>query len=105
MPQTSATTKLRIGARVSGHLDAAMAAEYAAGRCAEAMGTGNGTAKADVAVVFLSMHHADAAGAVAHVIRKKLEPRILIGCSAEAVIGGEIEMENSPGVSVFAATM
>jgi small ligand-binding sensory domain FIST len=105
MPQASATTKLRIGAGVSGHLDAAMAAEYAAGRCAEAMADEHGSAKADMAVVFLSMHHADAAGAIAQVVRKKLDPKVLIGCSAEAVIGGEIEMENSPGVSVFAAAM
>lgn len=79
-----------------------MAAEYASGRCAEGLA---GSGRADMAMVFLSMHHADAAGAIAHVIRKKLDPKVLIGCSAEAVIGGEIEMENSPGVAVLAASM
>jgi small ligand-binding sensory domain FIST len=102
MQQTSATTRIRVGAGVSGHLDAAMAAEYAVGRCAEALG---GEGKADMAVVFVSAHHAEAAGAIAHIIRKKLDPGVLIGCSAEAVIGGEIEMENSPGVSILAASM
>ncbi len=79
-----------------------MAAEYAVGRCADAIG---GEGKADMAVVFISAHHADAAGAISHIVRKKLNTDVVIGCTAEAVIGGEIEMENSPGVSIFAASM
>ena len=110
MQQVSPTTRLRVGAGISGHLDAAMAAEYAVGRCAEGLGMSGGGAATippttDLAVVFFSMHHLDAAGAIAHVVRKKLQPRVLIGCSTEAVLGGEIEMENSPGVSILAASM
>ncbi len=102
MQQTAATTQIRVGTGVSGHLDAAMAAEYAVGRCAEALAPHT---KADMAVIFISAHHADAAGAIAHIVRKKLDASVIIGCTAEAVIGGEIEMENSPGVSIFAASL
>ncbi len=108
MLPTTTKPRLKIGAGVSGHLDASMAAEYAAGRCAEALAAsapGATPSTTDMAVVFFSMHHADAAGAIAQVVRKRLDPKVIIGCTAEAVIGGEIEMENSPGVSIFAASM
>ncbi|HVU62440.1 MAG TPA: FIST N-terminal domain-containing protein [Phycisphaerales bacterium] len=106
MHQTSTKPQLTIGSGVSGHLDASMAAEYAVGRCAEGLAAGSSAQpRANMAVVFFSMHHADSAAAIAEVIRKRIDPEVLIGCSAEAVIGGEIEMENSPGVAILAASM
>jgi small ligand-binding sensory domain FIST len=107
MHHTTTRPRLKISAGVSGHLDAAMAAEYAANRCAESLATTphGVAATTDLAMVFLSMHHADAAGTIAQVVQKRLGPKVLIGCTSEAVIGGEIEMENSPGVSIFAASM
>jgi small ligand-binding sensory domain FIST len=75
-----------------------MAIEHATQRALAGL---NG-AQADLALVFFSQHHAHAAGALAHVAHRRLEPACLIGCSAEAVIGGEVEMENAPGVAVLA---
>jgi small ligand-binding sensory domain FIST len=100
-PHPVGTARPRVGTGLAGHLDAAQAAEHAAERCLE----GLAGAKADLACIFVSMHHADAAGAVAHIVRRRLGPRVLIGCTAEAVIGGEVEMENAPGISVLAASL
>lgn len=106
MQEASTTTQLRMGAGVSGHLDAAMAAEYAAGRCAESLGEAAGSGvSADLAVVFISAHHAAQASEVAAIVRRKLDAKTLIGCTAEAVVGGEMELENAPGVSVLAARL
>lgn len=101
MPGTSVSAQLKIGSGLSGHLDAAMAAEYAAGRCAESLGG----ATPDLVFCFFSAHHVESAANIAEAVRKRLSPRCLIGCSAEAVIGGEIEMEGAPGVSLMGAVL
>ena len=36
-------------------------------------------------------------------MRKLLEPEVFVGCTAVGVAGGSIEVENGPGLSVFAA--
>lgn len=59
----------------------------------------------DLAFVFFTRHHADAARALGYALRRRLEPRVLIGVSAESVIAGGIEQEGSPGVSVLAASL
>jgi len=86
------------GAGTSGHPDPAMAIQHAVDRCLAGL---NG-ARADVVMIFFSMHHVGAAGALAHVAQRRLSPSALLGCSAEAVLGGETELENAPGVSVLA---
>ena len=52
---------------------------------------------------FASPHHVGAFEDVAGGLRKLLEPDVLIGCTAVGVAGGAIEVENGPGLSVFAA--
>lgn len=59
----------------------------------------------DLVVVFISAHHLEAAKAIAYVARRRLSPRCLIGVSAEAVAGGEAELEGAAGVSMLAASM
>ena len=90
-----------MAAALSGHLDAGQAAEAACRACAEALEG----AHADLVTVFFSGHHLGAAATIARTVRERLEPRCLIGASAEAVVGGEIEMEQVPGVSVLVATL
>lgn len=92
---------LRIGAGLSGLLDSGLAAEHAAARARESL---NGQS-VDLALVFLSMHHVGAAGAVASAVHRTLGPKVLIGCSGESVIGGDTELENAPGVSVMALSL
>lgn len=101
MQETSIQGSLRVGAGVSGHLDAVAGAEFAIARCAEGLA---GT-RPDLMMLFISSHHVESAKSIAHVVQKKLDPRVMIGCSAEAVIGGSIEMENSPGVALFGMSL
>lgn len=96
MQETGVQSGVRVGAGVSGHLDGVAGAEFAIARCAE----GLAGSRPDLVMLFISSHHVDAAKSIAHVVQKKLDPRVLVGCSAEAVLGGTVEMENSPGVAL-----
>jgi small ligand-binding sensory domain FIST len=58
----------------------------------------------DVLVCFASPHHAGAFEDVATGLRKLIEPEVMIGCTAVAVAGGGVEVEDAPGLSVFAAS-
>jgi len=57
----------------------------------------------DLVVCFASAHHVGAFEDVAGGLRKLLEPDVFIGCTAVGVAGGSVEVENAPGLSVFAA--
>ncbi len=59
----------------------------------------------DLAVVFVSPHHAAGYDAVPELVRAALEPRTLIGCSAGGVIGGGHEVESEPGLCITAASL
>ena len=57
----------------------------------------------DLVVCFASPHHVGAFEDVAGALRKLLEPEVFVGCSAVGVAGGSVEVENGPGLAVFAA--
>jgi small ligand-binding sensory domain FIST len=57
----------------------------------------------DVAVLFLSHHFATEAQAILKHLRQSLNAHVLIGCTAEGVIGSQIEVENGPALSLIAA--
>ena len=57
----------------------------------------------DLVVFFASPHHVGTFEDVSSGLRKLLEPEVLVGCTAVGVAGGETEVENAPGLSVFAA--
>ena len=57
----------------------------------------------DLVVFFASTHHVGAFEDITSGLRRLLEPDVLIGASAVAVAGGATEVENAPGLSVFAA--
>jgi small ligand-binding sensory domain FIST len=57
----------------------------------------------DLMVCFASPHHVGAFEDVAGALRKLLEPEVFVGCAAVAVAGGAVEVEDGPGLSVFAA--
>ena len=61
------------------------------------------TGNADLAAVFFSPHHADAAAAIAKTLHDRLKPKALIGCIAEAVVGTGKEIENRPALSIWVA--
>ena len=57
----------------------------------------------DLVVCFASSHHVGAFEDVASGLRKLLEPEVFVGTTAGGVAGGTVEVENGPGLSVFAA--
>ena len=59
----------------------------------------------DLAVVFVSSHHAPSYSAAPEVFANALGARVLIGCSAAGVIGGGQEVERRPGVAISAAVL
>ncbi|HEX9312474.1 MAG TPA: FIST N-terminal domain-containing protein [Actinomycetota bacterium] len=55
----------------------------------------------DLALVFASPHHAAEARAVLDAVHERANPRGVIGCVAEAVVGGAREVEREPALSVW----
>jgi len=68
--------------------------------CREA-GRQLGEARPDLAVVFYSPHHADSAGPIARLLHGRLQPRCLIGCLGESIVGNRREIEADPGLSLW----
>src|SRR5262245_51370250 len=101
MHAPSSVGMLRIACSVSGHVHPVKAVEQACEQCVAGL---NG-APADLAMVFFSEHHVDAARAIAYSIRRRLNPHALLGVSASAVLGGDKEYEQSTGISLFTASL
>ena len=59
----------------------------------------------DLLTVFLSVQHREQAERLSHILRRELSPRVLIGCTAESIIGGEREIEGEPAISVLAGQL
>jgi small ligand-binding sensory domain FIST len=58
----------------------------------------------DLAVIFVTPAHAGALEDAAAVVRTVLQPATLIGCAAVAIAGTRREVEEGPGVSLWAAS-
>ena len=59
----------------------------------------------DLVVCFFSMDHADAAAGIALSLSERTGTSAIIGCTAEGVIGGRRELEGTPALSVWAASL
>jgi small ligand-binding sensory domain FIST len=92
---------LAIGAGLS-TLDGALAAAEAA--CTEA-GAALGDGDVQLAFLFFSAAYAPAAIEITEIAHKILAPRALLGCTAQAVIGGSREVEQAPAVAVWTARL
>jgi len=57
----------------------------------------------DLAIVFASAHFTHALRQIVEDIRAKLQPDVLLGCSAEGVIWREQEIEETPAIALVAA--
>ena len=91
----------RVGAALSQHPVTATAVGEATGEVLEALAG----APADLAVLFVTPHHAGALEDAAAAVRAILSPATLLGCSAVAVAGQGVEVEDGPGVSVWAGAL
>jgi small ligand-binding sensory domain FIST len=59
--------------------------------------------KPDLAAVFVTSGHAGALEDITGAIRTILRPRTLVGAAAASIIGGQREVEERPGITVWAA--
>jgi small ligand-binding sensory domain FIST len=89
---------------VSGHLDTRTAATEVADLLFDELGAPPtaGSPLCDLALVFGSFHHRSAFDDAAAIIRKTVSPRVLVGVTAEAVIGSNRELEGVAGLSALA---
>src|SRR3954470_12751915 len=90
----------RTGAGLSRAAGAAAAGREAARQAADAVG-----GEVDLAFLFLSASHLDDAEAAVACVLRELQPRHLVGCVAEGVVGGGRELEDGPGAAVWAASL
>lgn len=89
---------IAIAAALSAHVDARFAAEQTCAECAAQLGDG----PVDLAFVFFSGAHLHEAVQLARIIRSQLGPKCLLGLSAESVLGHDVEIERSAGLSLMA---
>ena len=61
--------------------------------CSEVLEQLNG-ATPDLTFIFVSHHHRAAFHELAEQIQQRLKSKVLLGCAAETVAGGELEIEN-----------
>ena len=87
-------------AALSEHPDTATAAGEVAGQVLEAMADG-----ADLALLFVTAHHARALAEVASVVQRTLKPSTLVGCAAVSVLANGQEVEESPAISLWAGSV
>ncbi|HEX4795288.1 MAG TPA: FIST N-terminal domain-containing protein [Humisphaera sp.] len=59
----------------------------------------------DLGFVFFTDHHRKEAERLIERLWLELDPQCLVGCSAEGVIGGEREIERSPGLALLVASV
>jgi small ligand-binding sensory domain FIST len=67
--------------------------------CALALDELQGTP--DLALLFFSAHHSENAADLASASQKRLHPRCLLGCSGEAIVGNDQEVEQGPAMSLW----
>src|SRR5687768_149963 len=56
----------------------------------------------DLAILFVAAAHTGAIEDISAAVRELLHPKVLIGCTAGTVVGGEREVEDSPAVALWA---
>lgn len=61
----------------------------------------NAVNKVDLAFVFFTADHREEAADMLERLWLELDPQCIVGCSAEGIIGGHLEIERSPGISLL----
>jgi small ligand-binding sensory domain FIST len=62
-------------------------------------------AKPDVAFVFVSPHHADDLARIGEMICERIGGESLLGCTGESIVGNEREVESTPAISLWLASL
>lgn len=92
---------MRWGSAISRQADTELAVQDAISAARRALG-GPG---ADLAFVFLSPHHLAEASGIAEQLASQLRGAVILGCSARSCIGGAIEVEEGPSLSLTLANL
>ena len=79
--------------------------EQAVEQCVSGIRTELGETELDLAVAFVSAHHAEEYGHTPGLVQEALGARVFIGCSAGGVIGGGTEVEHRPGFALTVAKL
>jgi small ligand-binding sensory domain FIST len=87
---------------LSTEADVNRAATEVLDRVARSLGDGG---PADLALVFISKHHADALETIGAGIRRRGLGRVVLGCTGESIVGEGREIEQGPALSVWAARL
>src|SRR5207248_6875570 len=69
--------------------------------CSRALNELQGTP--DLALLFFSSHHLEAAQSLAETAQHRLAARCLLGCGGEAIVGNDQEIETTPALSLWLA--
>lgn len=85
---------------ISGHFDTRTAGMEIADRLRDALGEA-----CDLIMLFASYHHVAAYSEAAISIRQTLNPKVMLGVTAEAVLGGEEELEGKAGMSALGLSL
>ena len=101
MPDAPQPILPRFAAALSVRTESASAAKEAAERALTRLGGQT----PDLALVFITGPHVLHASAMAALIRQVTGAAHVVTCSAKGVIGGEIEVEDAPGVSLMLAAV
>ncbi|MCB1284915.1 MAG: FIST C-terminal domain-containing protein [Microthrixaceae bacterium] len=89
---------MRFAAALSEHPLATQAVGEVVGQVLESL-----DAAPDIAMVFVSRSHGGAIEDIARVVRRLLNPRVLVGATAAGVLGGGQEIEGGAAISLWAA--
>lgn len=93
-------TEMRFGSALSASPETTRAAELVAEQCGQAVGQAP-----EFAAVFFTAHHAEFADEISAILRRRLDPGVLLGVSAQGVIADATELETSPGIALFAGRL
>ncbi|HET9119450.1 MAG TPA: FIST N-terminal domain-containing protein, partial [Solirubrobacterales bacterium] len=92
------TAQVSVGASES--FDTVEAAAEAADRARAGLG-----ARCDLVFVFASGQHLGMAKWMLSEVHERLEPHALLGCGAGGTVAGGHELEDTPGIAVWAASL
>jgi small ligand-binding sensory domain FIST len=92
---------MRIGAALSTDRDTARAASTAVDEARSQLGE----TEISLALVVASRHHGPFAEVCSEAVGLKVRPGRVIGCVAETVVGGDREVEDSPAIAVWVASL
>ncbi len=94
------TTTPAAASAISGHLDTRTAAMEVSETLDAQLPGG-----ADLTILFASYHHRAAFTDAAETVRSTLNPRVMLGVTAETVLGGDEERDGQAGISALAMSL